>query len=74
MVLDRLFLYMFGLTALFGSYMILSKSPREDPEHTTPIDVIYSKIAAEEFRMFEEKLFAWTLACFFLPEKIGYSS
>jgi len=58
MVLDRLFLYMFGITALFGSFMILSKSPQEDPEHTDPIDVIYSKIAAEEFRMFEEKLFA----------------
>ena len=75
MVLDRVFLYVFGITALFGSFLILSKSPAEDPEHSVPIDVIYSKIAAEEFRMFEEKLFAWTLACFFLPEKkIGYSS
>ena len=48
MVLDRLFLYMFGVSALFGSYMILSNSPDEDPEHTEPIDVIHSKIAAED--------------------------
>ena len=44
MVLDRLFLYMFGASALFGSYMILSNSPEEDPEHTEPIDIIHSKI------------------------------
>jgi len=48
MVLDRLFLYMFGASALFGSYMILSNSPEEDPEHTEPIDIIHSKIAAED--------------------------
>jgi len=48
MVLDRLFLYMFGVSALFGSYIILSNSPDEDPEHTEPIDVIHSKIAAED--------------------------
>ena len=51
MVLDRLFLYMFGASALFGSYMILSNSPEEDPEHTEPIDIIHSKIAAEDSMM-----------------------
>ena len=39
---------MFGVSALFGSYIILSNSPDEDPEHTEPIDVIHSKIAAED--------------------------
>lgn len=57
MVLDRLFLYVFGFTALLGSFMILSKSP-EMSEDMSPIDIIYSKIAKEESRMFEEKLFA----------------
>eukprot|EP00093_Oithona_nana_P012121 12121.XXX_284469_281386_1 [CDS] Oithona nana genome sequencing. len=57
MVLDRLFLYVFGITAVCGTFMILSAEPQmEDDAH--PIDVIYSKIAAEESRMFEEKLFA----------------
>merc|ERR1719361_3028109 len=56
MVLDRVFLYLFGITALFGSFLILSKSPTEDPEHSVPIDVIYSKIAAEELRMLGEKV------------------
>ena len=51
MVLDRLFLYMFGASALFGSYMILSNSPEEDPEHTEPIDIIHCKIAAEDAMM-----------------------
>ena len=58
MVLDRLFLYIFGGTALLGSFMILSKSP-DEVEDNSPIDIIYSKIAAEESSMFEEKLFAW---------------
>ena len=57
MVLDRLFLYIFGFTALFGSFMILSESPNIN-EDVSPIDIIYSKIAAEERRMFEEKLLA----------------
>ena len=55
MVLDRLFLYVFGVTAFFGSLMILSESPTID-EEVSPIDVIYSKIAADESRMYEEKL------------------
>ena len=62
MVLDRLFLYMFGASALFGSYMILSNSPEEDPEHTEPIDIIHSKIAAED-RM-SSTLLDWN--CLFL--------
>ena len=57
MVLDRLFLYVFGITAVCGTFMILSESP-EMADDAHPIDVIYSKIAAEESRMFEEKLFA----------------
>ena len=57
MVLDRLFLYIFGFTALFGSFRILTESPNMY-EVSKPIDIIYSKIAAEESRMFEEKLFA----------------
>jgi len=54
MVLDRLFLYVFGFTALFGSYMILSESPVK-AEDSHPIDIIYSKIAAEEIRTFNEE-------------------
>ena len=53
MVLDRLFLYVFGFTALFGSYMILSESPI-NPEDAHPIVIIYSKIAAEEIRSIAE--------------------
>ena len=60
MVLDRLFLYVFGITAVCGTFMILSESP-EMADDAHPIDVIYSKIAAEESRMFEEKLFAWRI-------------
>ena len=56
MVLDRLFLYVFGATAIFGSFMILSESPTIGMhEETSPIDVIYSKIAAED-RTMEDKL------------------
>ena len=54
MVLDRLFLYVFGITALFGSVMILSESPDEADE-ASPIDVIYSKIAADDNRL-DDKL------------------
>ncbi len=56
MVLDRLFLYLFGISAIIGSLFILSESPMmyEDVE---PIDVLFSKIAKEESRMFEEMIF-----------------
>ena len=67
MVLDRLFLYVFGITAFFGSLMILSESPKMS-EDVSPIDIIYSKIAAEESRMFEEKLFAWKFKPFFFSK------
>ena len=58
MVLDRLFLWVFGICAFFGSLMILSDSPYIYEEFT-PIDVKFSKIAEEESRMYEQALY-WT--------------
>ena len=46
------------LSLFLGSWMILTESPPES-EDATPIDIIYSKIAAEESRMFEGELLAW---------------
>lgn len=57
MVLDRLFLWVFGLVALIGSLMILSGSPYIYDE-IKPIDVLFSKIAAEEKRNFANKILA----------------
>ena len=57
MVLDRLFLWMFGIVASVGSLMILSGSPYIY-EEIKPIDVLFSRIAQEESRMFEEKVFS----------------
>ena len=54
MVLDRLFLWVFGVVASVGSLMILSGSPFI-MEEISPIDVVYSKIAQEE--KFEENIF-----------------
>ena len=54
MVLDRLFLWVFGVVALVGSFMILSGSPFIY-EEIKPIDVLFSKIAQEE--KFEENIF-----------------
>jgi nicotinic acetylcholine receptor len=56
MVLDRLFLWVFGTVALFGSLMILSGSPYIY-EEIKPIDVLFSKIAAEESRVYHDKVF-----------------
>ncbi len=56
MVLDRLFLWVFGITASVGSVLILSGSPYIY-EDIKPIDVLYSKIAQEEARMFDEVLY-----------------
>ncbi len=53
MVLDRLFLWVFGITAFVGSLMILSGSPYLY-EEIKPIDVRFSKIAQEQSRMFDE--------------------
>ena len=47
MVLDRLFLWIFGAAAVIGSFMILTESPSLF-EDTEPIDVKYSNIAKEE--------------------------
>ncbi|CAB4068461.1 CHRNN [Lepeophtheirus salmonis] len=57
MVLDRLFLWVFGISALVGSIMILVESPNMY-EEVSPIDVIFSKIALEESsRVSQEKVF-----------------
>lgn len=56
MVLDRLFLWVFGTIALIGSGMILTASPFIF-EDIKPIDILYSKIAQEESRLFDEKIF-----------------
>ena len=56
MVLDRLFLWTFGICALVGSLLILSESPYIY-EDIKPIDVLFSKIAQEEKRIYEEKVF-----------------
>ena len=50
MVLDRLFLWVFGVAAILGSMMILTESPSLF-ETTEPIDVKISKIASEEARV-----------------------
>ena len=50
MVLDRLFLWVFGVAAIVGSMMILTESPSLF-ETTDPIDVKISKIASEEARV-----------------------
>ena len=47
MVLDRLFLWIFGAAAVIGSFMILTESPSLF-EDTEPIDVKFSNIAKEE--------------------------
>lgn len=57
MVLDRLFLWVFGFSAIAGSFLILSESPSTVFDEK-PIDIIYSKIAQEESRTYEEKIFA----------------
>jgi len=56
MVLDRLFLWVFGICALGGSLMILSDSPYIYEEFQ-PIDVKFSKIAEEESRMYQQVLY-----------------
>ena len=56
MVLDRLFLWTFGICALVGSLIILSESPYIY-DSTEPIDVLFSKIAREEARIYDEKVF-----------------
>ena len=53
MVLDRLFLWMFAITAISGSLLILSESPYIY-DTTSPIDVVFSKIAQQEARIFDE--------------------
>ena len=52
MVLDRLFLWVFGLTALIGSIFILTESPYLF-EESKPIDVLYSRISKEEDKINE---------------------
>lgn len=47
MVLDRLFLWTFGITALAGSLIILYGSPYIF-DITDPIDIKFSKIAKQE--------------------------
>ena len=56
MVLDRLFLWVFGICAFFGSLMILSDSPYIYEEFQ-PIDVKFSKIAEEESRTYDQTIF-----------------
>ncbi len=56
MVLDRLFLWVFGITASVGSILILSGSPYLY-EEIKPIDVLFSKIAQEEVRMYDDVLY-----------------
>jgi len=51
MVLDRLFLWTFGIVSLVGSLIILSDSPFIY-DSITPIDVKYSKIAEIEENMY----------------------
>ena len=55
MVLDRLFLWVFGVVASVGSLVILSRSPYIYDE-IRPIDILYSKIAQTEARMFDENI------------------
>ena len=57
MVLDRLFLWVFGIVASVGSLVILSRSPYIYDE-IRPIDILYSKIAQTEARMFDENILA----------------
>lgn len=57
MVLDRLFLWTFAITAISGSLIILSESPYIY-DITDPIDIKFSKIAQQESRIFDEKLLA----------------
>ena len=54
MVLDRLFLWTFGICAITGSLIILSESPYIY-DTTAPIDVIFSKIAQQDSKLFEEE-------------------
>lgn len=56
MVLDRLFLWVFGIVASVGSLMILSGSPYIY-EEIKPIDVIFSKIAQQENNNYEGEIF-----------------
>ena len=55
MVLDRLFLWIFGAAAVVGSFMILTESPSLF-ETTEPIDVKYSEIAKEEARQIQTSI------------------
>ena len=53
MVLDRLFLWTFGIVSLVGSVIILSDSPFIY-DSIFPIDVKYSKIAEIEERTYQK--------------------
>ena len=44
---------MFAITAISGSLLILSESPYIY-DTTSPIDVVFSKIAQQEARIFDE--------------------
>ena len=55
MVLDRLFLWVFGIVASVGSLMILSASPYIF-EETHPIDVLKSEIGNTESKMLDEQI------------------
>ncbi len=52
MVLDRLFLWVFGVVGGLGSIIILTGSPYIFDD-VKPIDVLFSKIAQEESRTFD---------------------
>ena len=54
MVLDRLFLWTFAICAIAGSLIILSESPYIY-DTTNPIDVVHSKIAQAEAKIYEEE-------------------
>ena len=55
MVLDRLFLWLFGTVAALGTLFILSASPYIFDE-VDPIDVVYSKIAQAEKEVLDETI------------------
>lgn len=50
MVLDRLFLWIFSIASIAGTFMILCEAPALYDD-TKPIDVVYSKVAQQQFRL-----------------------
>lgn len=50
MVLDRLFLWIFTMASLFGTFSILCEAPSLY-DYTSPIDIEYSIIAQKLFNL-----------------------